>query len=118
MKTKTRKVLPKMVGEIQNGGVYSQRVRCGKSNCKCARGESHTAYYFFTRCRGKPVKFYVRKAEVKAFTEIAKLAALNRAQKRLSVKESNKLFRRLQEVIRDSETLKKSYQENYKNERS
>lgn len=87
METKTRKALPKKASEIQNGGLYLQRVRCGKANCKCARGKLHTAYYFFTRCNGKLVKFYVRKAEVEAFTEIVNQAALNKEQKRLSVKE-------------------------------
>jgi hypothetical protein len=118
MKTKTRKALPKTASEIQNGGLYLQRVRCGKADCKCAVGEPHTAYYFFTRRNGKLLKFYVRKADVKAFTEIVNQAAMNKAQKRLSVKESNTLFQRLRELVRESETIKKSYQENYKNERS
>ena len=118
MKSKTRKMLPKTAGEIENGGLYVQRVRCGKANCKCARGEPHTAFYFFTRRNGKLIKFYVRKADVNAFAEIANQAALNREQKRLSVKESNKLFRQLCETVRESETLTKFYQENYKNARS
>ncbi len=118
MKTKTAKVLPKTADEIANGGLYLQRVRCGKQNCKCARGETHPAYYFFTRRAGKFVKIYVRKANVEEFTEIANQAALDRVQKRHLVKESNKLFRRLSETVRESETLTKFYKENYKNERS
>jgi hypothetical protein len=92
MKTKSVKVLPKTTDEIANGGVYIQRVRCGKANCKCARGETHTGYYFFTRRNGKLIKTYIRKADVDALTEIAKQASFNRAQKRLSAKESNKLM--------------------------
>lgn len=118
MKTKTVKVLPKTTDEIENGGIYVQHIRCGKSNCKCARGETHTAFYFFTRRNGKSVKYYVRKASVEDFTKIVNQSAFNRAQKRLAKKESNNLFRRLCETVREAETLMKLYQENYKNEQS
>lgn len=118
MKTKPAKVLPKTAGEIQNGGLYLQRVRCGKQNCKCARGEPHTAFYFFTRRSGKLIKFYVRKSEVEALTEITNQSALIRTIERLSVKESNNLLRRLRERIQESETLAKIYKENYKSESS
>ena len=118
MKTKTAKTLPKTADEIPNGGLYLQRVRCGKANCKCARGELHTAFYFFTRHNGKLIKIYVRKAEVKTFTQIANQATLNRVRKQLSEKESNKLFRRLRQTVHEAETLKKLYKEKYENERS
>lgn len=118
MKTKTAKVLPKTGDEIQNGGVYVQRVRCGKSNCKCARGETHSAYYFFTRRNGKLIKTYVRKADVEAFTEIANQASFNRMQKRQSVIETNKLLRQLRESIRDYETMTKLHKKIYNYERS
>jgi hypothetical protein len=93
MKTKTAKVLPKTAGEITNGGLYVQRVRCGKANCKCARGEHHTAFYFFTRRRGKLVKFYVRRADVKAFSEIVEQAMLERIQKRQAMRTSTALLK-------------------------
>lgn len=92
MKTKTQKVLPKTASEITNGGIYSQRVRCGKSNCKCANGEHHTGYYFFTRRRGKLVKLYVRKAEVEAFSKIVEQASIQRRHKRRAVKVSAELL--------------------------
>ena len=95
MKTKTQKMLPKTTGEIQNGGLYSQRVRCGKSNCKCARGEHHTAFYFFTRRCGKLVKLYVRKAEVEAFSKIVEEASIQRRDRRQAVRVSIKLLSRL-----------------------
>ena len=93
METKTQKVLPKTAGEIINGGLYSQRVRCGKANCKCAKGEHHTAFYFFTRRAGRFVKFYVRKTEIEAFALINKQAAFERRQKRQAVKLSRELLR-------------------------
>lgn len=116
LKTKTAKVLPKTASEIQNGGVYFQRIRCGKTSCKCARGDTHTAFYFFTRRNGKLVKTYVRKADVHAFAVMINQANAERAGKRRSVNESNKLLRRLRESVRECEILTKLYKENYENE--
>lgn len=29
------------------GGIECQRVRCGKSGCKCAKGQLHGPYYYY-----------------------------------------------------------------------
>lgn len=118
MKTKLRKMLPKTANEIENGGVYSQRVRCGKSNCKCAGGETHKALYFFSRRNGKLIKTYIPKANVESFVRIVNQATASRTEKRLSTKESSKLLRRLRDSVREYETLAKLYKENYGNEQS
>ncbi len=118
MKTKSVKLLPKTASEIQNGGVYAQSVRCGKANCKCARGETHTGYYFFTRQRGKLIKQYVRKAEVQAFAEIVKQSRALKAEKRTPTKQSNELLKRLRESSREYEQMAKLYKEIYDNDRS
>ncbi len=118
MKTKFAKTLPKTADEIINGGVYSQRVRCGKKNCKCARGETHTAFYFFTSRNGKLVKFYVRKSDVEAFSEIVNQASVERAQRRQSVETSGALLKRLRESSREYEQMTKLYKEQYFNEQS
>lgn len=86
MKTKVRKTLPKTAAEILNGGIYSQRVRCGKKTCKCTRGELHSALYFFTRRNGKLVKSYIRKAEHMAFSRLVRQSSLDRKQKREALK--------------------------------
>ncbi len=118
MKTKTVKVLPKTADKITNGGVYVQRVRCGKQNCKCARGELHSAFYFFARRGGKLVKFYVRKSDVEMFSEMVNLASAERAQRRESARTSVELLKRLRESSREYETLTKLYKENHGNEQS
>jgi len=64
-------MLPKNAAEISNGDVYLQQIRCGKPNCKCVRGELHTAYYFFTRVNGKLTKTYIRKSQRLAIMGIA-----------------------------------------------
>ncbi len=113
MKTKKAKVLPKTTNDIQNGGLYVQRVRCGKANCKCARGETHSAYYFFTRRNGKLVKFYVRKTDVAAFSELVNLASVERAQARQTAQSSSALLKRLRESVREYELMAKLYKQNY-----
>jgi hypothetical protein len=68
--------LPKILRYVALGGTLQrQRVRCGKSNCKCARGELHIGFYVFYSQRGVQRKFYVRRddvAKVRAFVEARK----------------------------------------------
>jgi hypothetical protein len=47
------------------GVVCQQWVRCGRPNCRCARGELHGPYaYHFTRENGRLRKRYVKPADV------------------------------------------------------
>ncbi len=116
MQTKTAKTLPKTASDIQNGGLYLQRVRCGKRNCKCARGETHSAYYFFARRSGKLTKTYVRKSEVKMFSELVKTATNERAERRQVSRSSRELLEHLRESVRLYEQTAKLYKQNYKYE--
>jgi hypothetical protein len=63
-KTQFEKPIPQTVFEIRKGRIYPQKKKCGKPNCKCARGEKHVAYYFFYRVNGKLFKQYIRQAEL------------------------------------------------------
>ena len=108
MKTKTAKSLPKTAGEIANGGVYLQRVRCGKQNCKCARGETHPAYYFFTRRAGKFVKIYVRRSEFNEFVHLVVQAATKRKERQQTAKVNLNLLKELRRVLRERESQIKS----------
>ena len=39
---------------VADGAICPQMVKCGKPNCKCARGELHDGYsYFFWRLGGR-----------------------------------------------------------------
>ncbi len=105
MKTKTQKVLPKTASEIQNGGLYLQRVRCGKQNCKCARGESHLAYYFITRRNKKLVKIYIRKAEIKEFAGLVRQANANREMHRKTSKSNFALLKEMRQMLRERNQL-------------
>ena len=108
MKTKSEKLLPKTADEIQNGGLYLQRVRCGKSNCKCAGGETHTAYYFFTRRNGKLIKFYIRKADVAEFSRIVDQATKEARTRRQSVKDSVELLKTFRVSLWENDGLIKT----------
>ena len=57
---------------VADGAICAQMVRCGKPNCKCARGELHGPYFYrFTRDQyGRQRKRYVRRSEVRAWREL------------------------------------------------
>jgi Family of unknown function (DUF6788) len=105
MKTKNQKMLPKTAEAMANGGIYSQRVRCGKSNCKCSRGETHSAFYFFTRRNGKLVKFYIRKAEYQQFSSLVDRITLERKEQRRIAKENLELLKEFREVLREKQSF-------------
>ncbi len=112
MKTKTVKTLPKTASEIQNGGLYVQAVRCGKTTCKCARDEPHSGFYFFTRRNGKLIKTYVRKAEVEGFTRLVVQAKEDRAHSRQTSKQSFGLLKELRQTLHDKQGYINSLKEN------
>jgi hypothetical protein len=101
MKTKTQKVLPK----IMSGTVHKQFIRCGKSNCKCTRGEKHTAFYFFTRINGKLTKTHVRKHELEEFNEIVNKAKGERFERRRIKREAKKLISELRSNLREKQAI-------------
>ena len=102
MKSRNRKTLPKTNDMIKNGGIYLQQVRCGKANCKCARGETHPAYYFFTRVNGKLTKTYVRKAVLEEFAEIVEEATYSRWVDRQVTKISNESIKKARAYLREN----------------
>jgi len=68
-------MLPKIgPGEVAvaDGAICPQMVKCGKPNCKCARGKLHGPYFYrFTRDQyGRLRKQYVRRSEVGAWREL------------------------------------------------
>jgi hypothetical protein len=102
MKNKTEDLLPKIAA--QGGTVHKQFVRCGKSSCKCARGELHGAYYYyFVRVNGRLRKRYLKTDEVeaiqaacKARREDEKATRQQTRQAQLSVREIIARLRALQ----------------------
>lgn len=58
--------LPKILALAAGAGtLQTQRVRCGKANCRCARGELHEGYYYLYLPPSAGLsKVYVRRADV------------------------------------------------------
>ena len=46
------------------GYIACVRIRCGKTNCHCSRGNRHTAYYRVTYHRGVRFREYVRRSQL------------------------------------------------------
>jgi len=82
------------------GVVLSQMVRCGSSNCKCARGLLHGPYYYrFWRQAGKLCKQYVRPADV----ERVRLECETRRQLDREERKSWFEWRQMSDIVREAE---------------
>ena len=97
MRTKTGQTLPKML----LGAVCVQWVRCGKPNCRCARGELHGPYYYrFWRENGKLRKVYVKPGDLAEVQE----ACEARRRERRELRAAMQKFRDLLSIIRRIES--------------
>src|SRR5688572_13148870 len=63
----TQKPFPKIhFDKMLNGAVCASHVKCGKPNCKCARGILHGPYYHrYQWYDGRVIKEYIRLRDVK-----------------------------------------------------
>ena len=93
MRTKQENPLPKTAP----GAVCAQMVRCGKKNCKCARGELHGPYFYhFERVDGVLVKRYVKAKDVAAMRAACEMRQRQDKRQRLMLKMN---FRALAEAV-------------------
>lgn len=90
-------MLPKILSiAARKGSLQTQRVRCGKAICKCARGELHEGYhYFFWRIAGRQMKWYVRREDVAAVRAVIEARGRRRAAWRSEINEARAFLRRL-----------------------
>jgi hypothetical protein len=92
MRTKQPNPLPKTAP----GAVCAQMIRCGKKNCKCARGELHGPYFYhFVRVDGVLVKRYVKAQDAAAMRAACEARQRQDKQNRQML---NMNFRALAEV--------------------
>ena len=98
---KTADSLPKILRLAGSGGsLQAQRVRCGKPNCRCARGELHEGYYyFFLRTPAGLHKFYVRRADVPAVCAAIAERRQSRRAWRAELDEARAVLRRMMSAI-------------------
>ncbi len=101
LKNKMGKMLPKTAAEINNGGLYHQSVRCGKSNCRCASGDLHQGYFYFIRkVNGRQRKTYVPKNEVGQLSALIHRSRTDRRNQRLMSVRAREILLELREQLR------------------
>lgn len=92
-----RKKKPNPLPKTAPGAVCAQMVRCGKQNCKCARGELHGPYYYhFVRMGGVLVKRYIKAKDVAAMRAACEARQRQDKRQRLMFKTN---FRALSEAV-------------------
>lgn len=95
-KTKNSKSPPKML----SGYVEARMVRCGKANCKCARGELHGPYFYrLTYAGGGRVKSYVKLADVADVRQACDEYRTLQIQLRKGREDYRNMRRRLRELL-------------------
>ncbi len=102
MKKKTANPLPKMLP----GAICAQMVRCGKPNCKCARGELHGPYFYhFVRVNGALVKRYVKAKDAPTLRAACLAWHEEDKRQRKMRKDSHHQLSELIKKLRESEKL-------------
>ncbi len=99
MKTKTANPATKM-SEMMCGHIQKRRVRCGKQNCKCMSGETHTAFYNIWHTNGRRCQKYVRKSQVETLRKSCAQYRQLQIQLRAGRKEYKQLFARARMFLR------------------
>jgi hypothetical protein len=111
MKNKSARMLPQTTDVITNGGVYLQRRRCGKTNCRCANGDGHVGYYFIRRIGGKFIKTYIRQSEVEQVAAVVNKASDDRRRLRQKIKDTRELVKSLNIRCRETDSIINSLKE-------
>jgi hypothetical protein len=78
--------------KILPGFVARARIRCGKSNCRCGRGDRHTAYYHVTYDSGARFRKYVRRDQLAEVLAACKAHRVLQAQLRAGRAEYKQLL--------------------------
>jgi len=84
------------------GFIAKARIRCGKSNCRCTRGDRHVAYYHVTYDSGVRVRKYVRRNQVQAMRAACEAHRVLQAQLRAGRAEYKQTLAKMRELIRES----------------
>lgn len=92
----TGETLPK----ILPGTVHAQWVRCGKTSCRCQRGETHGPYYYrFWREAGKLRKQYIKRQDVQSIHTLCS----HRIVQKMEIVSTWENWKNLNHVLRDVE---------------
>lgn len=100
MKTEIVKTSPKI--EPLPGAVVAHLVRCGRSNCRCARGVLHGPYFYrYWRVGRTRRKAYVRKDAVTEVQAACKAYRTEKREFRELLQESHAEWRRLKALLKE-----------------
>ncbi len=93
---KTADSLPKILRLVgSKGSLQVQRVRCGKSNCRCAHGQLHEGYYYFLWTTTGMLKFYVRREDVPTVRTVIAERVRRRRAWRAELNDAQAFLRRM-----------------------
>jgi hypothetical protein len=90
------------MSDLLNGHIQKRRVKCGKSNCKCVRGEKHIAFYHVWDTDGRRYQKYIRRSEVEKIRAACKNYRELQAQIRAGRAEHKRLLARARMLFRIS----------------
>jgi len=98
---KSEDSLPKILRLASRcGSLQAQRVKCGKPNCRCARGELHEGYhYLFLWSRAGVSKLYVRREDVPAVRAVIAERRRRRRAWRVELDEARAYLRRMMSAV-------------------
>lgn len=105
MEPKNEKALDKRdLSFFLSGAVVEQYRTCGKSNCRCARGDLHGPYHYRTwREDGKQMWEYVRREDVEAVTQACETNRRLQEYLRWNRERVKQMFKRSREILREAE---------------
>lgn len=88
------------MSDLLNGNIQKRRVRCGKSNCKCAGGEKHTAFYHVWHSDGVRYQKYIQRSQVEQVRQACENHRQLQIKLRLGRLENKQLFARARALFR------------------
>jgi len=98
---KSKDLLPKI--EPLPGSVCAQMKRCGRSNCRCLKGQLHGPYFYqFWRQGRKLRKKYVKKADFERVFKGCEARKENQREMRNLIKEINQAGKPILRMIREA----------------
>jgi hypothetical protein len=98
---KTKSVNPATkMSDLLNGHLQKRRVRCGKPNCKCAKGEPHMAFYHVWHTDGRRYQKYVRRSQIDEVRRACRVYRELQIKLRFGRVEHKQILTRARELLR------------------
>lgn len=106
MKTKSENLQPK----ILQGYVRSERVKCGKSNCRCAKGKLHGEYFYrYEWQNGRRVKSYVKREDIDDVIAACSAWRETSRRQREHSRSAKLRLREIKSLLRENESLMRQF---------